>query len=43
MAAANILSDIDAGIATLEAKPAKAHQIKQSMMQELRTGRIRLV
>ena len=43
MAATNILSDMDTEIAALEAKPAKAHQIKQSMMQELRTGRIRLV
>ena len=43
MAAANILSDIDAEIAALEAKPAKARQIKQGMVQESLTRRIRLV
>ena len=37
------LSDMDTGIATLEAKLTKAHQVKQGMMQELLTGRIRLV
>lgn len=41
-AIAAVLSDTDAEIATLEAKVAKARQIKQSMMQELLTGRIRL-
>jgi type I restriction enzyme S subunit len=40
---AEILSDIDAEIAALEAKLAKARQIKQGMMQELLTGRVRLV
>ena len=35
--------DMDAEIAALEAKLAKARQIKQGMMQELLTGRIRLV
>jgi type I restriction enzyme, S subunit len=39
---AAILSDMDSEIATLEAKLAKAHQLKQGMMQELLTGRIRL-
>ena len=39
---ATILSDTDAEIAALEAKLAKARQIKQGMMQELLTGRIRL-
>jgi hypothetical protein len=34
---------MDAEIAVLEAKLAKARQIKQGMMQELLTGRIRLV
>ena len=34
---------IPTGIATLEAKLAKARQLKQGMMQELLTGRIRLV
>ena len=34
---------MDAEVATLEAKLAKARKIKQAMMQELLTGRIRLV
>lgn len=38
-----ILSDMDAEITALEEKLAKARQIKQGMMQELLTGRIRLV
>jgi len=42
-AIAEILSDMDAEIATLEAKLAKARQLKQGMMQELLTGRIRLI
>jgi len=42
-AIAAILSDMDAEIAALEAKLTKARQIKQGMMQELLTGRIRLV
>lgn len=42
-AIATILSDMDADIAALEAKLAKARAIKQGMMQELLTGRIRLV
>ena len=42
-AIAAILSDMDAEIAALEAKLAKARQIKQGMMQELLTGRIRLI
>ena len=42
-AIAAILSDMDEEIAALEAKVAKARQIKQGMMQELLTGRIRLV
>jgi type I restriction enzyme S subunit len=41
-AIATILSDMDAEIASLEAKLTKARQIKQGMMQELLTGRIRL-
>ena len=40
---AQILSDMDAEIAALEEKLAKAKDIKQGMMQELLTGRIRLV
>ena len=42
-AIASILSDMDAEIEALEAKLAKARQIKQGMMQELLTGRIRLI
>lgn len=40
---ATILSDMDAEIAALEAKCAKAREIKQGMMQELLTGRTRLI
>ena len=40
---AAILSDMDADIAALEQQLAKARGIKQGMMQELLTGRIRLV
>ncbi|WP_006522986.1 restriction endonuclease subunit S [Desulfoscipio gibsoniae] len=40
---ATILSDMDAEIAALEAKLVKYKQIKQGMMQNLLTGRIRLV
>ena len=42
-AIATILSDMDEEIAALEAKLSKAHKIKQGMMQELLTGRIRLL
>jgi type I restriction enzyme S subunit len=42
IAIAAILSDMDAELAALEAKLAKARSIKQGMMQELLTGRIRL-
>jgi type I restriction enzyme, S subunit len=42
-AIAAILSDIDAGIAALEAKLAKVRNIKHGMMKELLTGSIRLV
>jgi hypothetical protein len=40
---AAILFDMDAEIAVLETKLTKARQIKQGMMQELLTGRIRLI
>ncbi len=40
---ATILSDMDAEITALEQKLAKYKQIKQGMMQELLTGRIRLI
>lgn len=42
-AIATVLSDMDAEIAALEANLAKARQLKQGMMQDLLTGRIRLV
>ena len=42
-AIATILSDMDAEITAFEAKLSKARRIKQGMMQELLTGRIRLV
>ena len=42
-AIAETLSDMDAEIAALEAKLAKARQIKQGMMHNLLTGRIRLI
>ncbi len=42
-AIAAILSDMDAEIDAIEAKLAKTRQLKQGMMQELLTGRIRLV
>ena len=42
-AIATILADMDTEIAALEAKRSKARQIKQGMMQELLTGRIRLI
>ena len=38
-----ILNDMDGEITQLEKKLAKYQQIKQGMMQELLTGRIRLV
>lgn len=40
---ATILSDMDAELEALETQLAKARQIKQGMMQELLTGRVRLV
>ncbi len=42
-AIATVLSDMDAEIDALQAKIDKARQIKQGMMQELLTGRIRLI
>ena len=42
-AIARVLSDMDSEIELLEKKLAKYQQIKQGMMQELLTGRIRLV
>jgi type I restriction enzyme, S subunit len=40
---ANILSDMDAEIGSISAKLTKIRQLKQGMMHELLTGRIRLV
>jgi len=42
-AIAEVLSDMDAEIATLETRLEKTRFLKQGMMQELLTGRIRLV
>jgi type I restriction enzyme S subunit len=42
-AIANVLSDMDAEIATLETKLAKYRTLKTGMMQQLLTGKIRLV
>lgn len=42
-AIAAVLSDMDAEVAELEAQRDKARALKQGMMQELLTGRIRLV
>lgn len=42
-AIASILSDMDSEIEALEQKLAKAHQVKQGMMQQLLVGTIRLV
>ena len=43
VAIATILSDMDAEIAALEQKRDKVHSLKQGMMQELLTGKTRLV
>ena len=43
IAIASVLSDMDSELSALETKLAKARQLKQGMMQELLTGRIRLV
>lgn len=42
-AIASILTDMDTELAELETRLAKTRQLKQGMMQELLTGRIRLV
>ena len=42
-AIATVLSDMDAELTALEARRDKTRAIKQGMMQELLTGRIRLV
>jgi type I restriction enzyme S subunit len=42
-AIATVLSDMDSEITALEAKLTKARQLKQGMMQELLTGKTRLI
>ena len=42
-AIASTLSDMDEELGTLETKREKARAIKQGMMQELLTGRVRLI
>tara|TARA_R110000822_G_scaffold97549_6_gene221305 strand:- start:1428 stop:2576 length:1149 start_codon:yes stop_codon:yes gene_type:complete len=42
-AIAQVLSDMDAALAALETRREKTRQLKQGMMQELLTGRTRLV
>lgn len=42
-AIATVLSDMDAEIAALETRRDKTRALKQGMMQELLTGRVRLV
>lgn len=43
IAIASVLSDMDVELSKLEAECQKAHQLKQGMMQELLTGRTRLI
>jgi type I restriction enzyme, S subunit len=43
IAIATLLSDMDTELAALEARAAKTRALKQGMMQELLTGRIRLL
>ena len=42
-AIATVLCDLDTELTALESRLSKARQIKQGMMQELLTGRIRLL
>ena len=42
-AIAEVLSDMDAELAALEQRRAKTHAFKQGMMQELLTGKTRLL
>jgi type I restriction enzyme S subunit len=42
-AIATVLSDMDADIAALENRRDKTRDLKQGMMQELLTGRIRII
>lgn len=43
IAIADVLSELDAEVSMIQSRLSKARQIKQSMMQELLTGRIRLI
>ena len=43
MALSGVLRDMDAELSNLKEKLSKACHLKQAMMQELLTGRIRLV
>ena len=43
VAIADVLSDMDAELAALEARRDKTRDLKQAMMQELLTGKTRLV
>jgi type I restriction enzyme, S subunit len=43
IAIATVLSDMDAELSALEARRTKTHALKQAMMQELLTGKTRLV
>jgi type I restriction enzyme S subunit len=42
-AIAGVLSDMDADLAALDLRVAKARAVKQGMMQELLTGKVRLL
>ena len=42
-AIAEVLSDLDAELAGLEQRRAKTRDLKQGVMQELLTGRVRLI
>jgi type I restriction enzyme S subunit len=42
-AIAEVLSDMDAGLAVLEQRREKTRALKQALMQELLTGRTRLI
>lgn len=42
-AIAEVLSDMDTDLAALEARAAKARAVKQGMMQQLLTGKVRLI
>lgn len=42
-AVATVLSDMDAELAALDARLVKTHALKQAMVQELLTGKIRLI